>query len=342
MFSNATIPGRGMRVVNGWGATSAAALLSAARWRVFPTLAATTKTTCPAPSRGTCCQVDPRPPAGLRAASVRSLAIRRRMSARMCSVPLCLGIVAIISFSATSWSSGVVAWRKRRSASRYCGVRLAGTADPGLLDAGHPELQRAGRGDHAHRFAYGAAEQGSTDRGQMADPALRQIDLHRSDDGVGHVLSRSRVGDVNGAAHRHYVRLPLPRFVDHLDVTEEQVEFLDAAFDEGLFVLRVFIFGVLGAIAELGRALDPQGHLAPPFAAKMLELPFQLISAFPGEERGLMRLSVSCCVGHVVSVGLPHGPYGPGRIAAAWAAWVHRASPRVFYQSRRGWGSARP
>ena len=48
------------------------------------------------------------------------------MSARMCSVPLCLGMVRSISSRASSFSSSVEAQRNHSSAFLYSGVRLAG------------------------------------------------------------------------------------------------------------------------------------------------------------------------------------------------------------------------
>src|SRR5205807_6214345 len=119
----------------------------------------------------------------------------------------------------------------------------------------------------------------------MADAALGRTRLHGPHDGVDHGLLRRRVDEVDGVADRDHFRPAPARFIDHLDVAQEQVELLDASFDEGLLVLRVLILGVLRAVAELRGPLDPQGDLAALRRPQVPQFRLELIAALLGQKR---------------------------------------------------------
>jgi hypothetical protein len=127
MLMNCIMPAIGRRVVKGYSPTSGWALVRDRSRADLPVFGGPTRTTWPAPSRSTEME---KPPRRRRAcsASPRSLAKRRLRSPWRCSVPLCLGMRDSISSSTAIFSSSVLAALKRLSASRYCGVRLAGMA----------------------------------------------------------------------------------------------------------------------------------------------------------------------------------------------------------------------
>ena len=129
MSSNGSMPGSGTRVVYGNGPISAREPVRIACRLDFPEFGGPMRPICAAPSRCTECTEPPRAgPLRGSSNSSPSCLIRDLMSAWMCSVPLCLGMVRSISFRQSRRSPGSRAARKACSALLYSGERLAGIA----------------------------------------------------------------------------------------------------------------------------------------------------------------------------------------------------------------------
>src|SRR5205807_7432069 len=211
--------------------------------------------------------------------------------------------------------------------------KVGGHPGAALRDAAHPEFQSPGRDGDADRVTDRAPQERGADRRQMADAALGRTRLHGPHDGVDHGLLRRRVDEVDGVADRDHFRPAPARFIDHLDVAQEQIELLDAAFDEGLLVLRVFILGVLRAVAELRGPLDPQGDLAALRRPQVPQFRLELIAALLGQKgrwwlgRAVAPHKCSPCV---VCVIVPeHG--GAVKILLVWSPRRGGYVPRPFF-----------
>src|SRR5437879_3885017 len=178
----------------------------------------------------------------------------------------------------------------------------------------------------------------------MADAALGRARLHGPHDGVDHGLLRRGVDEVDGVADRDHFRPAPARFIDHLDVAQEQVELLDASFDEGLLVLRVFILGVLRAVAELRGPLDPQGDLAALRRPQVPQFCLELITALLSQKgRWWLGRAVAPhkCPPVSASTSICRGPYigfepPQGATSACYIStlvWSPRRGRLLLYQS---------
>ena len=80
--------------------------------------------------------------------------------------------------------------------------------------------------------------------------AVHRIGFGRTDDRELVHRTRLRVLDLYDGAEMDFV-LRVLRRIDDARVTNHRFDFKNAAFDEGLLLFRVFVFGVFGDVAEL-------------------------------------------------------------------------------------------
>src|SRR5260221_2551980 len=155
----------------------------------------------------------------------------------------------------------------------------------GFLDFGDFEfLPGAARHLDCDHVVALATDQGFADRRLVRELLLDRVGLGRADDLEFLRVAGLLVFDVDDLAEADLVgakRL----LVDHGGATQPLFELGDPPLEQGLFVLGVVVFGVLGDVAEFARLLDPRRDLATLGRREVLDFLFQLLEALWGDDR---------------------------------------------------------
>src|ERR1700684_3121362 len=185
-----------------------------------------------------------------------------------------------------------------------CAVRIPGPSLTGrsssLLqaDVDLRDLQlarRAARDLDGARLVALVSDQRAADRRLVGELRLLRLRLGRAHDRVLDRLARLFVLDVDDRADLHYVSREVLR-LDHARHPQLLLQLRDAALEHRLLVLRVVVLRVLRDVAELARLLDPLGDLATLLRREQLELVFELLQSFRGEDYVLRHWpSIACC-----------------------------------------------
>src|ERR1700733_11067073 len=181
--------------------------------------------------------------------------------------------------------------RRSRRTSESCGsvdsplIGARAYRPSGFLDLGDFEffLRPARNLDGDHVVAL-AADQGFADRRLVGELVLDRVGLGGADDLEFLRVAGFLVFDVDDGAEADLVGVE--RFlVDHGGAPQPLFELGDPPLEQGLFVLGVVVFGVLGDVAEFARLLDPRRDLAAFGRREVLDLRLQLLETLWGDDR---------------------------------------------------------
>src|SRR5664279_2535617 len=110
-------------------------------------------------------------------------------------------------------------------------------------------LHLPARGRHVDDVALLAAHERAPERRLIGKSRVLGIRLGRADDGKLVRAARARLFDADGRTEVHLVG-DVIALIDYARVANHPFELEDAAFDEGLLLLGVLVFGIFGDVAE--------------------------------------------------------------------------------------------
>src|SRR3954451_7528531 len=185
-------------------------------------------------------------------------------------------------------------WESSCSCSCSAGSLIEGRAyrPSSLLDLGDFKFfLRAPRDLDGDDVVALFPQQRFADRRLVGELVLHRVRLGRADDLEFLRVAGFLIFDVDDRAEDDLVgadRL----LVDHLGAPQFLLQLGDPPLEQGLFVLGVVVFGVLGDVAEFARFLDP-GRDLPAFGRREeLDLLFEFFQPLGGDD-GLTHLTTS-------------------------------------------------
>src|SRR6478672_225930 len=203
-------------------------------------------------------------------------------------------------------------WRRSsRTWERSCGCCSGGSLiearayrPSSLLDLGDFEFfLRPARDLDGDDVVALFPEEGLADRRLVRELVLERVGLGRADDLEFLRVAGFLVFDVDDRAEADLIgaqRL----LVDHLGAAEFLLQLGDPRLEQGLFVLGVVVFGVLGDVAEFARLLDPSSYLPAFGRREELDFLFEFLQPLRGDD-GLTHLTTSLWIGKGSLAGLP-------------------------------------